>query len=145
MIQSLGGKFCLITPHNNTVWRLPRPRAVVLPWEMLQHASKRLPIGSPRTFPPADGLKDLGEIILELSARMAGLTRDEMEGFVYQGMIDMACKRAAGDGYELTAETVNASAGSSKKMAPNAAINPTRIPTKRKLPRKLKSLRLLSA
>ena len=63
---------------------------------------------SPRTFPPAEGLKDLGEIILEISARMAGLTRDEMEGFVYQGMVDMACKRAAGDGYELSAETVNA-------------------------------------
>ncbi|MFT4518441.1 MAG: anaerobic selenocysteine-containing dehydrogenase [Halioglobus sp.] len=63
---------------------------------------------SPKTFEPEPGLKDLGEIILEISARMAGLTRDEMEGFVYQGMVDMACQRASEAGYELTADTVNA-------------------------------------
>ena len=62
---------------------------------------------SPKTFEPAPGLKDLGEIILEISARMAGLTRDEMEGFVYQGMVDMACQRAADAGYELTPDTIN--------------------------------------
>lgn len=62
---------------------------------------------SPRTFEPAEGLKDLGEIILEISARMSGLSRDDMDGFIYQGMVDMAIKRAEQDGYELTADTVN--------------------------------------
>lgn len=62
---------------------------------------------SPKTFEPAPGLKDLGEIILEISARMSGLSRDEMDGFIYQGMVDMAIKRAAHDGYELSADTVN--------------------------------------
>lgn len=62
---------------------------------------------SPRTFEPAPGLKDLGEIILEISARMSGLSRDDMDGFIYQGMVDMAIKRAEQDGYELTAETIN--------------------------------------
>lgn len=63
---------------------------------------------SPRTFEPAPGLKDLGEIILEISARMSGLSRDDMDGFIYQGMVDMAIKRAEQDGYEVTAETINA-------------------------------------
>lgn len=63
---------------------------------------------SERTFEPAPGLKDLGEIILEISARMSGLTGEEMDGFIYQGMVDMALKRAEQDGYQLTAETVNA-------------------------------------
>ncbi|MAT91448.1 MAG: hypothetical protein CME59_02495 [Halioglobus sp.] len=63
---------------------------------------------SPRIFEPEAGLKDLGEIILEISARMAGLGRDEMEGFVYQGMVDMGCRRAEQDGYALDAETINA-------------------------------------
>ena len=62
---------------------------------------------SPKTFEPEPELKDLGEIILEISARMAGLTRDEMEGYVYQGMVDMAIQRATTDGYELTADVVN--------------------------------------
>lgn len=63
---------------------------------------------SPKTFEPEPGLKDLGEIILEISARLAGLSRDEMEGFVYQGMVDTALDRASNDGYELTAEIINA-------------------------------------
>ncbi len=62
---------------------------------------------SPKTFEPAAGLKDLGEIILELSARMSGLSRDEMDGFVYQGMVDMVIKRAEEDGYLLSADTIN--------------------------------------
>lgn len=62
---------------------------------------------SPKTFEPEAGLKDLGEIILEISARMSGLSRDEMEGFVYQGMIDMALQRAADGSYDLTVETIN--------------------------------------
>ncbi len=63
---------------------------------------------SPRIFEPEGDLKDLGEIILEISARMAGLDRDDMEGFVFQGMVDMGCRRAEQDGYALTAETINA-------------------------------------
>jgi anaerobic selenocysteine-containing dehydrogenase len=62
---------------------------------------------SPKTFDPEPGLKDLGEIILEIAARMSGLSRDDMEGFVYQGMVDMALQRAEADGYELTADTVS--------------------------------------
>ena len=62
---------------------------------------------SPKTFEPAPGLKDLGEIILELAARMSGLSRDEMDGFVYQGMVDMVIKRADEDGYSLSADTIN--------------------------------------
>ncbi|MEH6581401.1 MAG: molybdopterin-dependent oxidoreductase [Halioglobus sp.] len=61
---------------------------------------------SPVTFEPDSGLKDLGEIILEISARMSGLSRDEMEGYVYQGMVDMALGRAETDGYELSADTI---------------------------------------
>ena len=63
---------------------------------------------SPRTFAPDPRLKDLGEIILELSARMAGLSRDEMDGYVYQGMVDMAIKRAEADGYALTGQMIEA-------------------------------------
>lgn len=62
---------------------------------------------SPQIFEPEAGLKDLGEIILEISARMSGLSRDEMEGYVYQGMVDMALQRAREGGYELTAQAIN--------------------------------------
>ncbi len=61
---------------------------------------------SPKTFEPAPELRDLGEIILEIAARMAGITRDEMDGFVQQGMVDLALKRAESDGYTLTEDQV---------------------------------------
>lgn len=63
---------------------------------------------SPKTFEPEGELKDLGEIILEISARMSGLDRDSMEAFIYQGMVDMALQRAHHDGYNLDSDTVNA-------------------------------------
>ncbi|MEE3239349.1 MAG: molybdopterin-dependent oxidoreductase [Pseudomonadota bacterium] len=62
---------------------------------------------SPRTFEPAEGLKDLGEIILDISARMMGLSSEDMDGYVYQGIVDMAIKRANAEGYELTADKIN--------------------------------------
>lgn len=62
---------------------------------------------SPRTFEPAEGLKDLGEIILDISARMMGLSSKDMDGYVYQGIVDMAIKRANAEGYELTADKIN--------------------------------------
>ena len=62
---------------------------------------------SPRTFEPAEGLKDLGEIILEISARMMGLSSEDLDGYIYQGMVDMAIKRAEAEGYELTADKIN--------------------------------------
>ncbi len=61
---------------------------------------------SPRTFEPEPELKDLGEIILEISARMSGLTRDEMDGFIFQGMVDTVLKRAESAGVALSAEQV---------------------------------------
>ncbi|MCR9104444.1 MAG: molybdopterin-dependent oxidoreductase [Gammaproteobacteria bacterium] len=63
---------------------------------------------SPRTFEPEPELKDLGEIILEISARMSGLSRDEMDGFIFQGMVDTVLKRAASAGVALNAEQVTA-------------------------------------
>ena len=64
---------------------------------------------SPRTFEPDPGLRDLGEIILELSARMSGLSRDEMDGFIFQGMVDTVLKRAEAEGYSLTEESITSS------------------------------------
>ncbi len=63
---------------------------------------------SPRTFPPEEGLKDLGEIILEVAARMSGLTAEQMDGFVFDGMIGMAQQRLKDDGYEMDAEAIKA-------------------------------------
>ncbi len=62
---------------------------------------------SPKTFDPDPKLKDLGEVILEVSARMSGISRDEMDGFIFQGLVDMAVERATADGYELSSETVH--------------------------------------
>lgn len=75
---------------------------------MQNFASRNYASYSPQTFAAEEGLKDLGDIILELAARMAGITAKEMDGFIFQGMVDMALARATDDGYELDAEAVAA-------------------------------------
>jgi anaerobic selenocysteine-containing dehydrogenase len=67
---------------------------------------------SPAILPPAPGLKDLWEIILEITARMAGMDAATMDGYIIQGLADQLAGVNQMLGNNIDAATIVAKAGS---------------------------------
>jgi len=67
---------------------------------------------SPAIVPPAPGLKDLWEIILEITARMAGMDAQTMDGYIIQGLAEQLAGVNQTLGKNIDAATIVAKAGS---------------------------------
>ncbi len=61
---------------------------------------------SPRLLEPEAGVRDLGDIILDIAARLSGLEAAQMDEFILAGMIDTVVKRGEDSGYQLSAERI---------------------------------------
>lgn len=61
---------------------------------------------SPAVLPPAPGLKDLWDILLEITARMAGLDAPAMNGLIMQGLAEQLAGAAQAAGRSTDAATI---------------------------------------
>jgi anaerobic selenocysteine-containing dehydrogenase len=66
---------------------------------------------SPAVVPPAPGLKDLWEIILEITARMAGMDARSMDTLIIQGLAEQLAANAQASGRALDAAAILRQAG----------------------------------
>lgn len=61
---------------------------------------------SPAILPRAEGLKELWEILLEITARMAGLDAKTMDGYIIRGLAETLVPAAKAAGRDIDVETI---------------------------------------